>query len=112
MALGADLLFDFLVEIVLMAGRTLLMPRPLKYHRALLVGYVAGITVQADFFQMVLVEVKGELRLFWGIGRGGATPSELAICFQTCTQACGREAKDGWAQTPDIQLITPGNAKT
>ena len=86
MALGADLLFDFLVEIVVMARRTLVMSGPLKYHGALFLGYVAGVAVQADFFQMVLVQVKRRLRLFWGIRRGGATsPSLLAICLQSCT---------------------------
>ncbi len=84
MALGADLLFDFLVKIVSMARRTLVMSGPLKYHGALLLGYMAGVAVQADFFQMVLVQVKRRLRLFWGIGRGGATsPSLLAL--QSCT---------------------------
>jgi len=86
MALGADLLLDFLVKIVVMARGTLVMSGPLKYHGALFLGYMAGVAIQADFFQMVLVQVKRLLRLFWRIGRGGATsPSLLAICLQSCT---------------------------
>jgi hypothetical protein len=88
MALGADLLFDFLVKIVVMARGTLVMSGALKYHGALFLGYVAGVAVQADFFQMVLVQVKRRLRLFWGIGRGGGggtSLSLLAICLQSRT---------------------------
>jgi len=85
MALGADLLFDLFVEIVIVTGRTLVMSGPLIYHRALFFGYVASVTVQADLLGMVLVQVKWRLRLFLGIGRGGgATPRLLAICLKSC----------------------------
>ena len=87
MALGADLLFDLLVEIVIMTGRTLVMSGPLIYHGALLFGYVAGVAVQADLLSMVLVQVKRLLRLLGRIRRAGDAISLrlLAICLQDCT---------------------------
>jgi hypothetical protein len=87
MALGADLLFDLFVEIIIMTGRTLVMSGPLINHRALFFGYVASVTVQADLLCMVLVQVKRRLRLFLGIGRGGGAtpPSLLPICLKSCT---------------------------
>jgi len=63
MALHAYLLIDILVEIVVMADGALIVAGPLKDHRPFFHRNVAGITIQSDLLQVVIVKEKRLLRL-------------------------------------------------
>ena len=66
MALNTDFLLDVLIKIVIVAGRALIVPRTLQYHRALLFRHVAGIAIKAGLLNMEIVQIK------WGVsGLGG-----------------------------------------
>lgn len=62
-ALGADLLLYVLIKIILMAGCALVMTRTLKNHRSSLCGHMTSVAINSNLLQMVLMQMKGFLRL-------------------------------------------------